>query len=108
MGYLGVDVAAWLELLKHLEDTLYTRQDLHAECVYRSAGIPEWLRLPFETVVQNAGRRTPVLLLNVKGVKTPDTLCLLRLRDLQALLGVQREAETAGNARKCKVSTETP
>lgn len=96
-------MAAWLELLRYLEDTLYTRQDLHAECVYRGAGIPEWLRLPFETVVQNAGRRIPVLLLNVKGTQTLDTLCVLRVRDLQALLGVQREIETAGNARKCKV-----
>ena len=79
-------MAAWLELLKRLEETVYKDARLHAECVYRGAGLPEWLHGPFDIAAKNAGDRTPVLLLNVKGRTVGDTLCLLRLRDLEALV----------------------
>jgi hypothetical protein len=39
--------------------------------------------LPWQLVSR---RRAPVLVLNIKGVKTDDTLCLLRLADLERLV----------------------
>ena len=80
-------MASFLDLAKHLEDTLYCDTRLHAESVYRGAGVPAWLGDPLETATKNAEGAAPVLLLNVKGRKVPDTLCVLRLADLETLLG---------------------
>ena len=79
-------MAAWIDLAKHLEDTLYCDTRLHTESVYRGTGVPSWLRAPLETATKNAEGQLPVLVLNVKGRRIPDTLCVLRLADLEALL----------------------
>jgi len=81
-------VAAWLDLVQRLEETLYADERLHAEAVYRGESLPQWLTQPLETATANADERSPVVVVNVKGRQVQDSLCLLRLRDLEALLGV--------------------
>ena len=80
-------MASFLDLAKHLEGSLYLDSRLHAESVYRGAPVPSWLAAPLETATQNAEGLTPVLVLNVKGRKVPDVLCIVRLSDLETLLG---------------------
>ena len=80
-------MAAWLDLVQRLEETLYADERLHAEAVYRGEGLPQWLTQPLETATANADERSPVVVVNVKGRQVQDSLCLLRLRDLEALLG---------------------
>lgn len=82
-------MASWLDLVGHLEETLYADERLHAEATYRGEGLPAWLSQPLAAATANADRRTPVLVLNVKGRQVQDSLCLLRLRDLERLLGAQ-------------------
>ncbi len=79
-------MAAWLDLAKHLEDGLYLDGRLHTECVYKSDGVPAWLSVPLQTAVKSSEGLTPVLVVNAKGRKVPDALCVLRLEDLEALL----------------------
>lgn len=81
-------MAAWLDLVQRLEETLYADERLHAEAVYRGESLPQWLTQPLETATANADERSPVVVVNVKGRQVQDSLCLLRLRDLEALLGV--------------------
>ena len=80
-------MAAWLDLVQRLEETLYADERLHAEAVYRGESLPQWLTQPLETATANADERSPVVVVNVKGRQVQDSLCLLRLRDLEALLG---------------------
>ena len=81
-------MATWLDLVQRLEETLYTDERLHAEAVYRGEGLPGWLSQPLKTATANAGRQSPVVVVNVKGNAVQDSLCLLRLRDLERLLGI--------------------
>ena len=78
-------MAAWLDLVKRLEDGIGRDNRLHVESVYRGAPLPEWLDAPLQVAHENAGALRPVLVLNVKGVAVPDSLCVLRLRDLERL-----------------------
>ena len=80
-------MATWLDLVQRLEETLYADERLHAEAVYRGESLPQWLTQPLETATANADERSPVVVVNVKGRQVQDSLCLLRLRDLEALLG---------------------
>ena len=80
-------MATWLDLVARLEETLYADDRLHAEAVYRGESLPAWLSQPLAAATANAERRCPVLVLNVKGRSVQDSLCLLRLRDLERLLG---------------------
>lgn len=80
-------MATWLDLVQRLEETLYLDSRLHAEATYKGEALPQWLAQPLKDVTANAGDRSPVLVLNVKGHAVQDSLCLLRLRDLEALLG---------------------
>ena len=86
-------MATWLDLVQRLERTIYADERLHAEAMYRGEALPQWLSSPLATATQNAGARLPVVVLNVKGRSVGDSLCLLRLRDLEALLGVAQEAQ---------------
>ena len=86
-------VATWLDLVQRLEDTIYADERLHAEAVYRGEGLPAWLSGPLATATSNADSRHAVVVVNVKGRSVQDSLCLLRLRDLEALLGVAQEAQ---------------
>ena len=79
-------MAVWLDLVKRLESTLYKDERLHTEAMYKG-DLPSWLTAPLETTRKNAGDRTPVLVINAKGRKTPDTLCVLRLSDVERLTG---------------------
>jgi hypothetical protein len=86
-------VAVWLDLVQRLEAGLYADERLHAEATYRGESLPQWLSGPLEDVTHNADRRTPVLVLNVKGRQVSDSLCLLRLCDFERLAGVTLEAQ---------------
>ena len=85
-------MATWLDLVARLEETLYADERLHAEAVYRGDGLPHWLSQPLETATANADERSPVVVLNVKGRSVQDSLCLLRLRDFEALLAQEAHA----------------
>ena len=85
-------MATWLDLVARLEETLYADERLHAEATYRGETLPQWLLQPLKDVTANAERRCPVLVLNVKGRQVQDSLCLLRLRDLEALLAQEAHA----------------
>ena len=80
-------MATWLDLVARLEEGLYADERLHTEAVYRGESLPQWLTQPLETATANADERSPVVVVNVKGRQVQDSLCLLRLRDLEALLG---------------------
>ena len=82
-------MATWLDLVARLEETIFKDERLHAEAVYRGEALPAWLSSPLATATKNAGARLPLVVLNVKGRSVQDSLCLLRLRDLEALLGAQ-------------------
>lgn len=82
-------MATWLDLVQRLERTIYADERLHAEAAYRGEGLPQWLSSPLATATKNAGARLPVVVLNVKGRSVGDSVCLLRLRDLEALLGAR-------------------
>jgi hypothetical protein len=82
-----LNVASFVDLLQHMEGTLTQDERLHAECVYRGTPLPAWLAQPLRDTQAHADGRAGVLVLNVKGRRTPDTLCLLRLSDLERLLG---------------------
>ena len=86
-------MAAWLDLVQRLEETLYADERLHAEAVYRGESLPQWLTQPLETATANADERSPVVVVNVKGNAAQDSLCLLRLRDFERLAGVALEAQ---------------
>jgi hypothetical protein len=82
-------MASFVDLLTHLERTLTADARLHAECVYRGTPLPAWLAQPLQEAQAQAHGRVPVLVLNVKGRRTPDTLCMLRLQDLERLLALE-------------------
>jgi hypothetical protein len=94
-------VATWLDLAQRLEETVYTDERLHCEAAYRGEDLPQWLSSPLATATKNADTRLPLVVLNVKGRSVGDSLCLLRLRDLEALLGV------AGAATQPVIQAET-
>ena len=80
-------MAAWLDLLARLEDGLHRDDRYHVETSYRSAQLPGWLYLPWAETRRNAGPdRTPVMLLNCKGTPADDTVCFIRLADLERLV----------------------
>ena len=81
-------MAAWLDLLARLEHGLHTDARLHVESIYRPAALPGWLYVPLAEVRRNAGRdRAPILLVNCKGTPPGDSVCLVRLADLEQLAG---------------------
>ena len=80
------DMAVWLDLLIRLEDGVNADGRLHCETIYRGAAMPAWMRGPFEDTIRNAGDLIPVMLVNVKGQASDDSLCILRLRELEMLL----------------------
>jgi hypothetical protein len=95
-------MAAWLDLVKRLEDGLYRDNRLHVESVYRGAPLPEWIDAPLQVARENAGALRPVLVLNVKGAAVPDSLCVLRLRDLERLTAARLQV-----AEGAPIVTET-
>lgn len=79
-------MAAWLDLLARLETGLHHDDRLHVETIYRPAALPGWLYIPWAAARRNAGGdRTPVMLLNCKGTGPDDTVCIVRLADLEQL-----------------------
>ena len=82
-------MATWLDLVQRLEATIYADERLHCEAVYRGEALPAWLSSPLATATKNAGARLPVVVVNCKGRSVQDSLCVLRLRDLEALLGAR-------------------
>ena len=91
-------MAAWLDLVQRLEAGLYSDDRTHVECVYRGVALPEWLDAPLQIAQENAGAKRPVLVLNVKGAKVQDVLCLVRLRDLERLTATPRQTVTEHGA----------
>lgn len=83
-------MASWLDLVKRLESGLYRDERLHTEAIYHGVPLPAWLDAPLQVARENANGRRPVLVLNVKGVAVTDTLCVLRLRDLERLTATPR------------------
>ena len=79
-------MATWLDLGKRLEETLETDERLHTEVTYRGGPLPGWLADPLKGVERNQRDRAGVLVLNVKGRRVEETLCILRLADLERLL----------------------
>ncbi len=90
-------MASWLDLAQRLEASLYRDERIHTEAVYRGTPLPEWLDAPLQVVQENAGALRPVLVVNVKGVAVQDTICVLRLRDLERLTATPR-SQAAQNA----------
>ena len=82
-------MATWLDLVARLEETIFKDERLHCEAVYRGEALPAWLSSPLATATKNAGARLPLLVLNVKGRSVGDSLCVLRLRDFETLLGAR-------------------
>lgn len=80
-------MAAWRDLLARLEDGLHTDARLHVGTAYRSAQLPGWLYSPWAETRRNAGGRIPIMLLNCKGTAPADTVCFIRLADLEQLAG---------------------
>lgn len=87
-------MAAFTDLLHRLEQTLHREHGLHVECIYRAQPLPGWLATPWSDTKHNAAPENlrPVLLVNVKGTKADDTLCIMRLADLETLV----RADVAG------------
>lgn len=82
----GGNMAAWRDVLARLDEGLHTDARLHVESVYRPADLPGWLYNPWATARRNAGpNRHPVLVVNCKGIMPADTVCLVRLADLERL-----------------------
>ena len=79
-------MAAWLDIAARLEDGLNQDARLHIESCYRPAALPGWLYAPWAEAGRNAGERAPILLLNCKGTPTKDSVCMVRLADLERLL----------------------
>jgi len=83
----GVErMAAWLDLSAHLERTIQRDERLHCESIYRGAALPAWLQQPLRDTERNAGDRVPCLAVNVKGRRVADTVCIVKLSDLERLL----------------------
>lgn len=82
-------MATWLDLVARLEETIFKDERLHAEAVYRGEALPAWLSSPLATATKNADSRHAVIVVNCKGRSVQDSLCVLRLRDLEALLGAR-------------------
>lgn len=80
-------MASWIDLTARLENTLHTDDRLLVGGAYRPAALPVWLRGPWSQARQEAGDRAPVLLLNCKGDKPDDVVCMVRLVDLERLTG---------------------
>ena len=92
-------MAAWFDLSKRLDAGLGADDRLHVESIYRGEGLPGWLSTPWAAAQHAAGDKLPILALNVKNVKTADTLCLVRLSDLERLIAEAREPHgSAGSA----------
>lgn len=79
-------MAAWKDLETRLAQGLALHPDLHVASIYRGTKLPGWLQTPLTQVEQTAVGRVPVLVLNVKGRRVQQTLCLLALGDLEQLL----------------------
>jgi hypothetical protein len=86
-------MAAWLDILARLEEGLQQDDRLHLESIYRPAQLPGWIYAPWATAQRNAQARMPILLINCKGTAPGDTVCMVRLDDLERLLGVVRHAK---------------
>lgn len=80
-------MASWIDLTERLENTLHADERLAVGGMYRPAELPVWLRGPWRDVRSDARGRVPVLLMNCKGDKPDDVLCLVRLVDLERLTG---------------------
>jgi hypothetical protein len=79
-------LAAWQDLERQLAKGILASKDLHVESAYRSAPLPGWLKDPWRTAQAGAGGKVPVLVFNMKGTQLPDTLCVVRLADLEQLV----------------------
>lgn len=86
-------MASWLELTERLDAGLHGDDRLTVGGMYRPAELPGWLRAPWKETVADAqdGNRTPVLLLNCKGDRPDDVVCLVRLADLERLTANEPE-----------------
>lgn len=80
-------MAAWLDLTARLDAALHTDDRLCVGGMYRPAELPVWVRGPWAEVRKEAGDQAPVLLVNCKGDKPDDVVCLVRLADLERLTG---------------------
>jgi hypothetical protein len=79
-------MSSWFDLKPRLEAGIGAEESLHVESVYRNCPLPGWLQKPMDSCAANAGERTAVLVLNVKGKRTDDVLCMLTLSCLERLL----------------------
>lgn len=80
-------MASWLDLTVRLENTLHADERLAVAGMYRPAELPLWLRGPWRDAQAEAGDKTAVLLLNCKGDKPDDVVCMVALVDLERLTG---------------------
>ena len=101
-------MATWLDLAQRLEDTIHADERLHCEACYRGEALPAWLSSPLATATKNADSRHAVVVVNVKGRSVSDSLCVLRLRDLEALLGVAGAAQPVIQAVTGRRTNEIP
>lgn len=70
-------MAAWHDLKQRIE--ALTQRGLNVTSDYKGDGLPKWL--------SPALGDCDVFVLNVKGIALPDTLCVVRLDKLMALVG---------------------
>jgi len=91
-------MAAWFDLTKRLEAGLYQDERLEVGGIYRPAPLPGWLLTPWLQAQREANGKAPVLAVNCKGDKPGDVVCLVRLADLERLLG-QNDSLTAALQR---------
>lgn len=74
-------MAAWFDLIRHVE--ALEKRGLTVATDYHGQGLPKWL-LP-------ALGECNVFVLNVKGIALHDTLCIVRLEELEKLLRKEGE-----------------
>lgn len=92
-------MAAWFDLSKRLDAGLGADDRLHVLATYHGSTLPAWLNGPWAKAIAAAANQAPVVVLNVKGTRLDDTICLVRLADLERLIAEAREPHgSAGSA----------
>ncbi len=96
-------MAAWKDLEARLAQGLAAQPKMQVLSIYRGAPLPRWLQTPLTQLEQDAAGHMPVLVLNVKGRRVDQALCLMQLGDLERLLqAFERLIGTGSNPGQCR------
>ena len=88
-------MAAWKDLEARLTQGVAAWAGGHVLSIYRGTPLPAWLAKPWAQVEQAAQGQMPVLVINVKGRRVEQTLCLMPLVNLERLLTGRASPESA-------------